>query len=393
MAIVSAAAQPAPVPRAVTALQYLKPRAASGPTSWTTGEYRYDGAGNIFAIGSETFAYDTLSRVVRATVRGPDLTTLQTQSFGYDEYGNLPSTLKLGQTVALPVTAGTNQLSGITYGASGNLQINGAERYGFDAAGMLSTIHVGTDPQPHVIYAYTADDERLFAFDVTSGTTHWTLRGLDNNVLRDFQQQGSAWSVDRDYIYRDGLLLAALKPGGAVEHYSVDHLGTPRLVTDGAGRKIAFHAYWPFGEEWSAGTAQEGSPLKFTGHERDADPSGGSSPLDYMHARYYRAGWGRFLAVDPLKESAEPGRPQSWNRYAYVENHPLNLVDRDGRCPTCAEVMLEEAGAGAAVDYALGMAATVLGLESAKASSTESEDKPTGDEAPAPLDGRPAGEQ
>jgi hypothetical protein len=90
--------------------------------------------------------------------------------------------------------------------------------YQYDGAGMLNTILVGSSTQPRIIYTYTADDERLFAFDVPAGTTHWTLRGLDNKVLRDFKQVGASWSVDRDYVYRDGLLLAALKSGGAVEH-------------------------------------------------------------------------------------------------------------------------------------------------------------------------------
>jgi RHS repeat-associated protein len=180
-----------------------------------------------------------------------------------------------------------------------------------------------------MVYVYTADDQRLLAFDVSTETTHWTLRGLDNKVLRDFRQNGSSWSVDRDYVYRDDLLLAALKPDGSVEHYSLDHLGTPRLITNAVGAKVGYHAYWPFGEEWSPGNAQEGAPLKFTGHERDADVSGGAAPLDYMHARYYQAAWGRFLAVDPGEDS-HPSLPQTWNGYAYTHNNPLGKVDSTG---------------------------------------------------------------
>jgi RHS repeat-associated protein len=138
--------------------------------------------------------------------------------------------------------------------------------------------------------------------------------------------------VERDYVYRDGLLLAALKSSGAVEHYSLDHLGTPRLVTDGAGHKIGYHVYWPFGEEWSPGDAQEASPLKFTGHERDVDPTGGTTVLDYMHARYYGAAWGRFLSVDPIVDITQaPNEPQMWNRYSYVTDNPLKFTDADGR--------------------------------------------------------------
>lgn len=41
---------------------------------------------------------------------------------------------------------------------------------------------------------------------------------------------------------------------------------------------------------------------------------------------------GRFLSVDPTWESADLGNPQSWNRYSYVGNNPVNNTDPDGRC-------------------------------------------------------------
>jgi RHS repeat-associated protein len=317
----------------VKALEYLKPQPSSGPTSWINGPYGYDPAGNIKVIGVESYAYDMVGRLTNATLRGPDLSSIQTQSFTYDEYGNLTSTTKLGQTIPLTIVPGENKnlLSGVGYDAAGNVITAGLLHYDYDAVGMMNQVRVGSSNAPTVIYAYTAYDERLFAFDVSANTTHWTPRGLDNKVLRDLKQTGATWSVERDYVYRDGLLLAALKPSG-VEHFSLDHLGTVRLVTNGSGQKIGYHVYWPFGEEWSPGNAQEDSPLKFTGHERDADPSGGNAALDYMHARYYRSGWGRFLSVDPTWSSADLRRPQSWNRYSYGLNNPVLNADPDGRC-------------------------------------------------------------
>jgi RHS repeat-associated protein len=274
---------------------------------------------------------------------------MQTQSFGYDAYGNVIRTMKLGQTVNFDVTAATNRLNALSYDASGNVITSGTQHYDYDAVGMLNAIRLGTNTQPRIIYAYTADDERLFAFDVSTGITHWTLRGLDNKVLRDFKQSGSAWTVERDYVYRDGLPLAALKSSGAAEHYSLDHLGTPRLVTDGAGHKIGYHVYWPFGEEWSPGDAQEASPLKFTGHERDADPIGGTTALDYMHARYYGPGFGRFLSVDPTLDLHAALRvPQTWNRYTYARDNPLRFTDPDGKVAIADDVLI-----GAAIGVAI----------------------------------------
>ncbi len=49
---------------------------------------------------------------------------------------------------------------------------------------------------------------------------------------------------------------------------------------------------------------------------------------DYMHARYYRPYLGRFLSVDPI--GGDPSEPQGWNRYAYVQNNPMNFIDPFG---------------------------------------------------------------
>ncbi|HUO83950.1 MAG TPA: hypothetical protein VM534_02450, partial [Thermoanaerobaculia bacterium] len=38
-----------------------------GPGCWTTGTYQYDGAGNIKAMGSDSFGYDRVNRLESAT--------------------------------------------------------------------------------------------------------------------------------------------------------------------------------------------------------------------------------------------------------------------------------------------------------------------------------------
>ena len=71
--------------------------------------------------------------------------------------------------------------------------------------------------------------------------------------------------------------------------------------------------------------------MQFAGHERDYTASIDSSIhdyLDYMHARFYNPPLGRFLSVDPTLASADPKVPQTWNRYAYVRNNPINSSGR-----------------------------------------------------------------
>jgi RHS repeat-associated protein len=71
--------------------------------------------------------------------------------------------------------------------------------------------------------------------------------------------------------------------------------------------------------------------LQFTGHERDAATLGDSTLPDYMHARFYEAGWRRFLSVDPVIDvKVAMTSPQAWNRYSYVRNNPLDMTDPTG---------------------------------------------------------------
>ena len=54
-----------------------------------------------------------------------------------------------------------------------------------------------------------------------------------------------------------------------------------------------------------------------------------SETTDLMHARYYSPNLGRFMSVDPV--GGDIGSSQSWNRYSYVLNKPIGMIDPDGR--------------------------------------------------------------
>ncbi len=198
----------------------------------------------------------------------------------------------------------------------------------YDAFGMITKIVASGTESVHL---YTADDERVWTYQ-TGATSRWTIRDLDGKVLREFQNAAGTWSVQRDYVYRDGQLLAAKTPT-TTEHFSLDHLGTPRLITKTDGSYVSFHAYYPFGAEATAFN-QDSERMKFTGHERDLGNLGSAADdVDYMHARFYQGQLGRFLRTDPGRQSANSRAPQTWNRYTYSFNNPLNLVDPDGRSP------------------------------------------------------------
>jgi RHS repeat-associated protein len=116
-----------------------------------------------------------------------------------------------------------------------------------------------------------------------------------------------------------------------------DQLGTPRMVLDQTGSLASMkrHDYLPFGEELVAPTSGRSAAQgysggdavrqQFTSKERDVEIG-----LDYFGARYYSSVQGRFTSIDPLAASAQAKDPQSFNRYSYTRNNPINSVDPNG---------------------------------------------------------------
>src|SRR2546423_13838840 len=90
----------------------------------------------------------------------------------------------------------------------------------------------------------------------------------------------------------------------------------------------------PYGEELYAGmggrTSQQGYVAdsvrqKFTGYEHDAETG-----LEFAQARYYSSSCGRFTSPDPYSGSMSLTDPQTFNRYSYTGNDPVNHTDPSG---------------------------------------------------------------
>jgi RHS repeat-associated protein len=122
-------------------------------------------------------------------------------------------------------------------------------------------------------------------------------------------------------------VVAHAQTSETVTYYHTDGLGSVRLTTNEAGQVVARYDYLPFGEAWMPPPVPE--PRRFGGKERDTETG-----LDYLGARYYASGNGRFTTVDPLLDiESSLEDPQRWNRYTYALNNPLKYKDEDGRIP------------------------------------------------------------
>ena len=187
----------------------------------------------------------------------------------------------------------TNHISSVPYDGAGNQLSWGSYSYQWDAFGMMTRMQGAGNDNTHL---YTADDERLWTIDFVLGggeagaTQTFRLRDSDAKVLREYRLLGTNvaghWSQVKDYVYREGdHLLASVSPTAGTAHYTLDHLGTPRLATNATGGYVSDHHYYAYGEELNPSTSEV---KKFTGHERDFNEAGQGTAddLDYMHARY-----------------------------------------------------------------------------------------------------------
>lgn len=281
----------------------------------------YSGGGLTY---TQTFAYDALNRLTTAQENSG---TNWSQTNGYDRYGNRWIDLG-GGNQSLYFTTSNNRITGASYDNAGNLLNDGLHSYAYDAENKISKVD-GTS-------AYVYDGNGLRVRKLVGENLRF-IYGIGGQLLAEYS--GATGALKKEYVYSGTGLVATIEPtainSNGTRYATADHLGSPRVITNSSAGVVSRHDYMPFGEEIGSGVGgrtvgsgfgvAEGLRKKFTSHERDVETG-----LDYMQARYYQGLQGRFTSADPLLASGRSANPQSWNRYAYVLNNPVRLIDPTG---------------------------------------------------------------
>ncbi|MBV9957315.1 MAG: RHS repeat protein [Acidobacteria bacterium] len=121
----------------------------------------------------------------------------------------------------------------------------------------------------------------------------------------------------------------------SIQYVMADHQGSTRVVTDTGGNVLSRHDYQPFGEEIYAGVGMrvtgngfsqpDSVRQKFAMMEQDE-----ATGMAHTLWRKYDGTSGRWTSPDPYGGSLKLGDPQSFNRYSYVNNDPVNHLDPTG---------------------------------------------------------------
>jgi RHS repeat-associated protein len=123
-------------------------------------------------------------------------------------------------------------------------------------------------------------------------------------------------------------------PGGATAVYNAsgleyyrhpDWLGSSRFSSTPSRTLYNDLAYAPFGETYATSGTTSPTNISFAGNNEDTT----TNAYDAMFREYGIQG--RWPSPDPAGvAAANPANPQSWNRYAYVQNNPLGMLDPSG---------------------------------------------------------------
>ncbi len=266
---------------------------------------------------ASNYSYDDFSRLSSRTVTSG---TVQNFTYGYDRYGNRwqQNSTQSGPSPQLSFSAVTNQItsSGYSYDAAGNLVNDGFHGYTYDPDGSVVAVDGGSTAK----YMYSALNQRVQSA-AGSAVTEYVYNAFDKRV--------STWNgsthAQLSGEYYMGIKSVAYYASASTHFQHQDWLGTERLRTSSSGGVEGTFASLPFGDAQTTMSGSDTDAYHFAGIDYDAE-----SNTDHAQFRQYSSTQGRFLTPDPSDDSYDINNPQSLNRYAYVVDNPLSLVDPYG---------------------------------------------------------------
>ena len=278
-----------------------------------------------------SYTADDLARINKG-----DCGTIWGQTFSYDAFGNISKT-KIAGSGATSFNPTYQSSPSIT----NRIASVGGTNASYDANGNSLN-----------------DTFRSFTWDAENRPVTIASVSLTYDALGRMVEQSVSSSTNTEIVYAplggklslmNGLsLVKAFAPltGGATAVYTsasgpayyrhTDHLGSSRFASTPSQTLYSDTAYSPFGEPYASSGAIDNS---FTGQNQDTL----AGLYDFLY-REHDPNQGRWTRPDPAGLAAvNITNPQSWNRYSYVLNNPLNLVDPYGMndCPdgkdTCGD--------------------------------------------------------
>lgn len=256
------------------------------------------------------FGYDDLKRIGSANCG-----TAWNQTFSFDPFGNISKSATVGISFQPTYNTPTNHYSTLpgftpTYDNNGNLTADSFHSYTWDAEGNT-----------------TAVDSTGLTYDALNRMVEQANGSSYTQIVYGPMGQKLALmngqNLSKAFVPLPGGPTAVYGSGGLSYYRHADWLGSSRLASTPSQAVYSETTYGPYGEPYDESGIQDRS---FAGQNGDT-----TADLNDFLFREYHPTQGRWLRPDPAGLAAVlPANPQTWNRYAYVNNNPLNSVDPFG---------------------------------------------------------------
>jgi RHS repeat-associated protein len=273
----------------------------------------------------QRFAYDSLGRLSQASeYRGDNGQQSYLINYDYDAFGNRYQKLSNNQANPLgyvrvedgDISKTTNRFTfpEIDYDDAGNIKVDNkfkARQYLYDANNRLRWAAL-PDETGAATSVYDGAGQRVAT--IVNGATSYMVYDAMGKLVAEYGASASSTS--------------------GTNYLMSDYQGSTRVVTNANGGVISRQDYQPFGEELGSVGMRSSDPFyggansarqKYAGMEKDE-----ASGMAHTLWRKYDGTSGRWTSPDPYGGSMELASPQSFNRYSYVNNDPINHVDPTG---------------------------------------------------------------
>jgi RHS repeat-associated protein len=265
-----------------------------------------------------TYTYDDLGRIGGQNANGWTVDCGSghwQQSFSYDAFGNVSKNSNGGGGSFAPTyNSATNHFTlngfNVQYDGDGNLLADNLNSYTWDP---------NWDNMTSVNGASATYDAMGRVVRQQSGSSY--LDVVYSPIGKTAIMNGS--TLTKAFVPLPGGGTVIYNSSGLAYYRHADWLGSSRLTSTPGRALYSSSSYAPFGEQYAVSGQPDPS---FTGQNSDTVPS----LYDFL-ARRQSPSQGRWISPDPAGFTAvDPTNPQSWNRYAYVSNQPMNTVDPFG---------------------------------------------------------------
>ncbi len=259
---------------------------------------------------TQTFAYDTLTRLTSITSSGAT--------------GSSPGSYTYGDSAHLHAATATAGGYSATYDAAGDMVCRAPTSATTCAGGSPTGAQLAYDAERRLTHyqnipGAAPDVEAWYLYD-----------GAGNRVEQAVKQSGVTTSTyylagGAEEVRSDGSLIKyyggfGLNTGATastISYLASDGLGSLQVTLNNSGSATAQQLNAPYGSvRYSSGVFP--TTKGFTGQRSDAAVSG----LDYYGARYYDPRLGQFTSADDAAEGL--------NLYGYAGGNPETMVDPDG---------------------------------------------------------------